>query len=688
MQVVSSDEGLVSPTPSTISGFRPDVQGLRGIAVLAVVLFHAGVWLPGGFVGVDVFFVLSGFVITRLLVRELGDSGGLSLSNFYSRRARRLLPAFATFSTVTLLLSVLLLSPLGSQAQQHALRTGAFATLFSGNWFLYFRGGGYWGPSETLNPFLHTWSLGVEEQFYLFLPAALLLVWRLVSRRRAGPSQLRTLAVSIGVVSVLSFLLSWALSTGTLAIGSPERLAFYGTPMRVWEFGAGALVALAEVRLQRINAVGRFVLGVAGGLLLAYSCVMFDESTVFPGSAAVLPVAGTMALMVAGAGLGPVRTALSWRPLTWIGDRSYGWYLWHWPAIVFAGVLWPTAGLAKPIAAVASIVPTVLSFRFVEQRVRLNRKISGLRALRMASFCIAGPLVLAAGAYFGASHGWGLEAPPEWAEHGVSFTAGCHAGDQEKDPWSEQSCLFGVDNPKGLILLLGDSHGAAASSGVVEAGNSDGYDVAVWTRSACPFVIPKNASDQPGCDWWELEAVGLVDKLRPDLVVVINRSSGYTLTTEMVTDNGVQIGGKFSSKQDRVFALNEWTRRFDGMLHLMDERKMPTLVVSDVPNWGLDFPDGSVSLVRPHPRVADTPRQQLERSRRAWVEAESDLVAKYPLASVLDPFDIYCPGQNCSPKMDGSWNYFDDNHLTKLGSLRMVDPLQDAIAGALAGPKG
>ncbi|MGB6059389.1 MAG: acyltransferase family protein [Microthrixaceae bacterium] len=659
------------------------MQGLRGIAVLAVVLFHAGVGFPGGFVGVDVFFVLSGFVITRLLVRELGDTEGLSLSNFYSRRARRLLPAFATFSTVTLLLSVLLLSPLGSQAQQHAVRTGAFATLFSGNWFLYFRGGGYWGPSETLNPFLHTWSLGVEEQFYLLLPAALLLVWRFVSRRGSGLSHLRVLAISVGVVSVLSFLLSWALSTGTLAIGSPERLAFYGTPMRVWEFGAGALVALAEIRLQRINAAGRFALGVAGALLLAYSCVMFDESTVFPGSAALLPVAGTMALMVAGAGLGPMRTALSWRPLTWIGDRSYGWYLWHWPAIVFAGVLWPTAGLAKPIAAVAAIVPTAFSFRFVEQRVRLNRRISGLRALRMASFCIAGPLVLAAGAHFGASHGWGLEAPPEWAERGVSFTAGCHAGDQQRDPWPERSCLFGVDNPKGLILLLGDSHGAAASSGVVEAGNSEGYNVAVWTRSACPFAIPKTVSDQPMCDWWEHEAVRLVDKLRPDLVVVVNRTSGYTLTTEMTTDSGVHIGGEFSSDQDRAYALSEWTRRFNGMLHLMDERNTRTLVVSDVPNWGLDFPDGSVSIIHPHPRVADTARAKLNGRRKAWAEAESELAAKYPLASVFDPFDTYCPGENCSPTMDGLWNYFDDNHLTKLGSLRMVDPLRGAITEAL-----
>lgn len=665
------------------AGFRPDVQGLRGVAVLAVVFFHAGVWLPGGFVGVDVFFVLSGFVITRLLLRELGDSGGLSLANFYSRRARRLLPAFATFSTVTMLVSILLLSPLGTQAQQHALKTGASATLLAGNWFLYFRGGGYWGPSETLNPFLHTWSLGVEEQFYLVLPAALLVVWRLAGRRRGRRRQLTALAMAVGAVSVLSFLFSWALSTGSLSLGSPERLAFYGTPTRVWEFGAGALVALVEIRLLKVNSAGRLVLGAAGSALLLYSCVAFDESTVFPGLAALVPVVGTMALLVGGAGTGPVTTAMSWRPLTWIGDRSYGWYLWHWPAIVFAGVLWPTAGLAKPLAAAASVVPAALSYRFVEQRVRLNRGIRGLRALRLAAFCIGGPLVLALGAYLGASRGWGLEAPPEWAERGVSFTAGCHAGDHDKDPWPEKSCLFDVDNPEGLVLLLGDSHGAAASSAVVRAGNSAGYDVAVWTRSACPFVIPKSESQQPMCDWWEQAAVSLVDELRPDLVVVVNRSSGYTLTTEMVTDNGARVGGEFSTDKDRSRALGEWSRRVDGMLRLMDERKVPTLVVSDVPNWGLDFPDGSVSIVRPEPRAVDIPRRVLQRNRSQWVAEESKLADRYPLASVFDPFGIYCPARDCNPKMDGMWNYFDDNHLTEPGSLLMAGPLQNAIVRAL-----
>ena len=303
------------------SEFRNDIQGLRGIAVLLVVLFHADLGLPGGFVGVDVFFVISGFVIGHMLLRELDATGTIDLRSFYARRVRRLLPALAAVIIVVLLATIVVLSPTG--AQQTAASTSIAASGFFAN-FHFIQSARYFDPSERTNPFLHTWSLAIEEQFYLVLPVTLLWLWRASrSTRNLSPGRLLVLAVTVGAAS--SLLASWVWTAARVPVPfvkDASRFAFYGPVTRVWEFAVGVLLALGAGRLSRIDRRIAVVLGIIGLTAVAWSAKTFSAMTLFPGIAALAPVAGAALLLLAGGASVTFARVLGWRPLAWVGDIS------------------------------------------------------------------------------------------------------------------------------------------------------------------------------------------------------------------------------------------------------------------------------------------------------------------------------------------------------------------------------
>ncbi|MBU6280558.1 MAG: acyltransferase, partial [Actinomycetales bacterium] len=325
---------MAATVPEAGAHRRADIQGLRAIAVLLVVAFHAGLPVPGGFVGVDVFFVISGFVITGLLLREFAGSGRLNFRRFYSRRFRRLIPALALVVTVTALLAIPLQSPFG--AQQVTAKTGIGSMLLLANAVIYQVSGAYFdGPAE-LNALLNTWSLSVEEQFYLLFPAVLAVGWWL-SRRwfsRVGHRELGAITL-VALLSGASFALSVWFTFADHPIGfieRPAQFAFYASLTRAWEFGAGALLAFAAQRWQPSQRAG-LILGSAGAVLLILSVFLIDGAVPFPGWAALPPVAATLLLIAAGPTSATGR-ALSVGVMVWIGALSYSWYLWHWPLIV------------------------------------------------------------------------------------------------------------------------------------------------------------------------------------------------------------------------------------------------------------------------------------------------------------------------------------------------------------------
>jgi len=333
-------------------GFRPDVEGLRGIAIVLVLLFHAALPIPGGFIGVDVFFVISGFLITGMLLREVMRSGTIALDRFFARRIRRLLPAALMVVAVTLPLTYLLMAPL-DRAQ--AMNDGVSAVLSVSNIRFALAEGDYFSAVNGPSPFLHFWSLSLEEQFYLFWPLLLLAV------ARHGRVRLRA-ALALGFLLVASLVASMLLTEMSAA------WAFYSLPTRAWQFAAGGLLAIGLGFVGRIPSAVLSVAGWVGVGLLVGCALLLDGSLPYPGAVAIVPTAAAVLLIASGERRwGPGRL-LATTPLRFLGRISYSLYLWHWPILVLPAAVLGAA--LEPTTAVAllgaSIVVAWVSWRFVE----------------------------------------------------------------------------------------------------------------------------------------------------------------------------------------------------------------------------------------------------------------------------------------------------------------------------------
>ena len=373
---------------SVQSGFRPDIEGLRAVAVVAVVLFHAGLpGVGGGFVGVDVFFVISGFLITGLLWREVSSAGTVKLSRFYGARARRLLPASALVGVVTAIGSAVLLPPL----QAHdVLEDGIYSALYVSNNHFAQENLSYFSPVRPPSPFQHYWSLGVEEQFYLVWPALIIgttLLIRLIRRRTKAeaPSKQTPYLVVLALVAAVSFALSLA------ATFVAPSVAFFSLPTRAWQLAAGGLVTLTAGQWRRLPARAAAIAGWAGLGVILLACTQLSSGTLYPGTAALLPVLG--AVLVIGAGCAtPAQgcgRVLAVAPMRAIGRISYSWYLWHWPVLLLAPpLLGHPLGLGGRLAtALISGGLAVLTVRFIEDPLRFA---PAIRRSALASLALGG----------------------------------------------------------------------------------------------------------------------------------------------------------------------------------------------------------------------------------------------------------------------------------------------------------
>ena len=372
--MVQADSGSpaegVQGRRSAQTGFHPDIEGLRAVAVVAVVLFHAEVpGVGGGFVGVDVFFVISGFLITGLLWREVSTTGRVGLRRFYGARARRLLPASAAVGIITAIGSAVLLPVLQARG---VMADGIASALYVSNfWFVqqqvdYFAG-------HLASPFQHYWSLSVEEQFYLVWPPMMIgtawLIRRARRRSRApAPSSQSPYLVVLALIAVVSFALSLAVTYVMPAA------AFFSLPTRAWQLAVGGLVALTAGQWHRLPPRAAAITGWGGLALIMLACTWLGPTTLYPGIAALLPVLGTSLVIGAGCaapsqGCGRV---LASSPMRAIGQVSYSWYLWHWPVLVLAPALLghPLGLAARLAAAIVSGGLAVLTLRFIENPLR------------------------------------------------------------------------------------------------------------------------------------------------------------------------------------------------------------------------------------------------------------------------------------------------------------------------------
>lgn len=564
---------MTNPPPAR-PAFRPDIEGLRALAVLAVMAYHAGwTFLGGGFAGVDVFFVVSGFVITAQLLRELDRDGTISLTRFYGRRAKRLLPAAGVVILVTAAAAWAL-------APVTQLRTIAGdligSSLYVVNWVFASRSVDYLAEDVEPSPMQHYWSLAVEEQFYLIWPVLfLLMIW--LARRFGARVTRAGLATGLALLVVVPSLL-WAFY---LTHADPAR-AFFVTTTRLWELGVGALIAIGASLWPRIPRVLGSLLAAAGVLTVIAGMLLQSSATPWPGPGALVPVLGTAAVIIGGfsAGASGVSRVLGVAPLIWIGGLSYSLYLWHWAVLRIAQ--WQFGDLAlwqSTLAVLASVLPAWVCYRLIEQPIRHSKSLNaspllsisvGVNAtvvavvaalLLMLSVQTPGTATSSGGRQVGVEQGEGLpqepgddlDGPPLYpaltpdplqADEDVPdlYSRGCQVDRGSAEP---VLCEGGVSDSDVTVALLGDSKIAQWESGFEVMAEEQGWRLISHTKSGCvatdETVFYEEQPDTE-CREWGRAVMDQLLQDPPDVVIISGRREEAGATLEQTSGDNLAKG--------------------------------------------------------------------------------------------------------------------------------------------------
>jgi peptidoglycan/LPS O-acetylase OafA/YrhL len=645
--------------PESTSSNRAEIQGLRAIAIILVVLYHSGVLFKSGFIGVDVFFVISGYVIAASLLRELQSGRNISISGFYARRVRRLLPALALMLGTVLFLSTWL-SSISSRVQ--TVRTGFFATFSSANLFLFrFRPDGYFVVSEKTNALLHTWSLSIEEQFYLVFPLLVALVVFIGIKRKMNSTRLLTQCLV--VVAALSLFACVYISTKGVynlpslamrVLGTSEidaRFAFYLPITRAWEFIAGSLIAL--VGFRRISTSTETAVGLLGVLMIVVSALLFGSAQSFPGFLALLPVLGTMLVIQCARPANPLGKLLTLPTLGWIGDRSYGWYLWHWPMIQFVKPFYPDNRIASLCAGLLAIVPAALSYRFIENRFRHGQKWRNKKMMGLLVAASLGIPVLA-----------GISSRPLMPEldNHIDAQMGCEYGDLDNLNLGG-SCEISVEGGKGFTILLGDSHAGMYSEAFIKASNDLGLSAIISTNSNRPFLFRPwdMESTREEFPYQVIEKIASL-KMKPSAVVI--GQSGY----DMGTTNG-----------------ETWSEMFVPILKQLEELDIAVVVIGAAFSVGIE--PQSCSNVQSRfgkcPFAIEWDTNSLDQSRSGRLVEEQLAVKMVRNTVLLNTIEVLCPDSTCSTYRNGKWWWRDNAHVSITASLAMAPLMELKLSEAL-----
>lgn len=646
-------------------GYRADVEGLRAVAILLVVACHAKVpWLAGGFVGVDVFYVLSGYLITGLLVQEISTTGDLRFANFYGRRLRRLLPALLLMLAITCVLARLLLPATGAPAQATA---AASAALWLSNFHFAFAHLGYFAPAAETNLFLHTWSLGVEEQFYLVWPLLVVLAmgaWE-GAKRPPSPARLQWL---FGGIFVVSLALSWYWTRHA------PHLAFYMMPSRAWQFALGALVFLlagspafkTHAFIARANWL--HAMGWTGLTMILLAAILIDGSVPYPGAWALLPSFGAALLLAAGGrgnnqGVGRVLALL---PMQSLGRISYAWYLWHWPVLLLGAALLDVAnGWNRLLLVLISLLLAAASFHFFETPIRRYRKL--LAKPRIAVFAAVALMVLA-GSFalrWQSAAQQRLHKPAQMrlelarSDAPIIYSMDC-------DEWYHSSrvqiCGFGDPHATHTAVAMGDSIALEWFPAYRKIFDKPGWRLLVVTKSSCPMVdasifYARIGREYTECTRWREDALHEVADMHPD-VVVLGSTFTYAFTQAQWIAGTRQV----------LNALTDSTR------HIYLMRSTPALLF-----------DGP-SCVAPRSRLYDalvgasrctgSAHSKLGDNVYRWLQAAA---APFRNVRLIDMTNSVCPDSICHAELDGKIVFRDSQHMTASFARSLAPALNEAF---------
>lgn len=640
-----------------------------------VVLFHAGLPLPGGFLGVDVFFVISGFVVTGALLREHARSGRIRLGAFYFRRFKRLTPALALTVAVVLLIAPLLLSPLGPL--QNTQKTGLGAMLLAANAVIAQTSGGYFQPSAEFNALLNTWSLSVEEQFYLVFP--LLLVVGLTLGLRSFTKLPTMLILFLTVVS-----LALALRGAQLPFLPEWLFGFYGPVSRAWEFGVGALLALAYARLSRVSIGLAQACGVLGLLMLAASLGISGETATFPGPLTLVPVIGTCLLLISGCHTATITTRLlATRPLVTVGDYSYSWYLWHWPMIVFAVALVGQSLVVTVAAAALSVIPTFVAYRLVEDPLRradmpLRRRRAGFVAITVSV-----PLCLAlVGLYVGSQSYWTDNV--RRLEAAQAMHAGSSSGCLSDVPVTQRNlttCTFNAGAPGKPIFLVGDSNADHLSEAAILAGEDLGRPVTIVNHPSCPlmdvYFLNPGGKDPRDCHGLQAETLAWL-ATQPSGDVIMSFADEYW------TKDGYASGRDPDAlSEDLASRRQALTDGLSTTMQVLAEAGHSSTIVLPIPHYtgvlpNFSYFDCSLLAVARGECFIEVPREEVTSVQRDYREAIAEAAEVAP-ATLVDLNNLVCNDATCSTLVGDTYMYMDGGHLSVDGSRAARTILRDAL---------
>jgi len=486
------------------------IQALRALAASLVVLFHAKL-SPGGFIGVDIFYVISGYLITGIIIKEIGNTGKFNYGAFYLRRAKRLLPASLSILALTAVFSWLVLPP---TVRSDLGRDVLAASLYVSNYLFAFWQNDYQNLNATPSPVIHYWSLAVEEQFYIFWPILIYSLWKIGKRR----------AVAFGIIAttICSFLFSLYLTSAN------PIWAFYSLPTRAWELGMGALLLFIPEKITAKKLVSRTLVVWAGAILLMASVFIFSERTAFPGYNALLPTLGTAILISLIASWPPILNDLSkLRIVQWIGEISYPFYLWHWPLLVL-----PSTRFGRPLTLLERIffilltaVAADLTHRLIERPIA-KREFTSKRIIRSSTFATITCTALAVGILFTAQgdiklpNGKSVSIEEVMTKPKV-YLDDCHVNNGEV---FSGDCTYGDKSSNKTIVLYGDSHAAQWFPALEKLANENGIKLISLTKSACPATevrkVQIGAYKNRDCFEWRENSIKRMHQMKPAAIIL------------------------------------------------------------------------------------------------------------------------------------------------------------------------
>ena len=654
--------------------YRPDIEGLRALAILLVVCAHVGLKiLSGGFVGVDVFFVLSGYLITALLMQELRSTGKLQLASFYVRRLRRLLPGlFLMLACIGILAWQLL--PTFDQFRQ--AMSAANASAWIGNIYFALLRVGYFSPDAASNLFLHTWSLGVEEQFYLFWPMLMLAAYAGWSRKALDFNPARVF-ITLSIVGALSLVLCLVWSQ------TSPKLAFYMMPARGWQFALGALVYMAcgvsgnsdeSPGFKSMLRVPAWA-GWLGLALILSSAIFLNGQVTYPGAWALIPSIGAAAIIAAGihstdSGL---TRALSTRPMRWLGHVSYSWYLWHWPIILLGSYALGYGSLPDRILlALLSLVIASAAHAYVERPIR-----HASWPLKRPRISVAVSAVFIVGVFL-LNQAWAHDAMDNQQDTAqqrlisakydtpLLYLEGC-------DSWYHNAhvkpCIFGDKDGTHTAVVIGDSIGLQWFPALQRIFKEKHWRLIVLTKSSCPMV------DEPffyarikrvyiNCAMWRRNVFAKIHSYKPDIVIL-----GSTFTYP--------------------FSRKEWINGTRKLIAKVSGEAREVYVLRSTPALPFNGPD----CLSPHGMLyrwlARYPNCRAPAHDRTFDDVyawRKKAIASFENVSSIDMTSFVCPNGTCRAEVDGHIVFRDDQHMTASFARSLASPLSEKIDLADAVP--